>query len=89
MNKIIKSETDCYMNCEIICPYCYEECSDDGCYVLRNAEETLEFTCEHCGKDFYVSCQINTYYTTTRRADNGEEITEWYDNENELEEEDE
>lgn len=79
MGRSFKSELDCYMTDEMICPYCYQQVYDDTRYIARNAGNTVEYTCEHCEKKFWAYAQMDLHYTTTKMDENGSEITEWYD----------
>ena len=79
--RTFKSETDCYMTKKVICPYCYKECEDETYYIVRNADNTIEYSCEHCCKRFWVYASIDINYITTRMGKDGSEIESWYDDE--------
>lgn len=76
----MRTDLDCYLETDIICPYCYNQCEDDCCNVIQRSNgEYVDFQCESCGKDFKVLADMKINYTSARIDENGEILETWTD----------
>ena len=59
----IKTELDCHLNPEAICPYCGKE--QDGDYLERpDEEEAVECRNPECGREFTRIMEVRVTWTT-------------------------
>ena len=55
-------ERDYEYTSEIVCPYCEYEHSDSW-----EVQDSQDFKCEECGKEFYVEIEHSTTYTSSKK----------------------
>lgn len=61
-----------------VCPYCKSESVDWTYDEPIGIDETIEESCETCGKKFYVTCGARVYYTSEPDCELNKESHSWH-----------